>query len=173
MEPLRLVIMGVSGCGKSTVGQQLATHFGCDFLEGDSLHSQHNLALMASGTPLSDDDRAAWLEAIARRLSDFPPDKGLVVSCSALKRIYRDRLRLASPSLRFVHLHGDRGVLVRRLQQRQGHYMPVSLLDSQLDILEPPADEENAITLNIADAPSSMVALITKQLTQTAQISDS
>lgn len=168
MEPLRLVIMGVSGCGKSTVGQQLASHFKCDFLEGDSLHSQQNLALMAAGTPLSDEDRAAWLDGIAQRLSDFPHDKGLMVSCSALKRIYRDRLRLASPALRFVHLQGDRGVLATRLLKRQGHFMPPSLLDSQLDILEPPGADENAISINIAKTVSSIVESIARQLAQPA-----
>ena len=168
MEPLRLVIMGVSGCGKSTVGQQLASHFKCDFLEGDSLHSQQNLALMAAGTPLSDEDRAAWLDAIAQLLSDFPHDKGLMVSCSALKRIYRDRLRLASPVLRFVHLQGDRGVLATRLLGRQGHFMPPSLLDSQLDILEPPGADENAMSINIAKTVSSIVESIAGQLAQPA-----
>lgn len=168
MQPLYLVIMGVSGCGKSTVGQQLAMRLGFDFLEGDSLHSQHNLALMASGTPLSDEDRAAWLDVIAQSLSDLSPDQGLVVSCSALKRTYRDRLRRACPALCFVHLHGDRGVLAKRLQQRQGHYMPPSLLDSQLETLELPGSDEHAITLDIVEPASSLVAQIAKLLAQPA-----
>ncbi len=169
MQPLRLVIMGVSGCGKSSVGQQLAKHFGCDFLEGDSLHSPDNVARMTSGTPLSDEDRAVWLDAIAQGLRNLLPDEGLVVACSALKRTYRDRLRLACPALRFVHLHGARAVLARRMQRRQGHYMPPSLLDSQLETLEPPGADEHAITVNIAEPVSSLVAHVAKLLAQPAQ----
>jgi len=170
MQVLRLVIMGVCGCGKSTVGQQLATRLGCNFLEGDSLHSPHNLALMAAGTPLSDDDRAVWLDIIAQSLNDLSPSEGLVVSCSALKRKYRDRLRLACPALRFVHLHGERGLLAKRLHQRRGHYMPASLLDSQLETLELPGADEDAITLNIVEPASSLVAHIAKLLEKPASI---
>jgi carbohydrate kinase (thermoresistant glucokinase family) len=168
MQPLRLVIMGVSGCGKTTVGQQLAMRLGLDFLEGDSLHSQHNLTLMAAGTPLSDEDRAVWLDLITQNLSDLSPDKGLVVSCSALKRSYRDRLRLACPALRFVHLQGERSVLAARLQQRKGHYMPASLLGSQLETLEPPGTDEQAITLDIVKPASTLVAHLAKLLARPA-----
>ncbi|MFY8179449.1 MAG: gluconokinase [Limnohabitans sp.] len=128
----RLVIMGVSGCGKSTVGERLAQRLGVPFLEGDDLHPPHNVALMAAGTPLTDADRADWLDAIAARLSDLQPDEGLVVSCSALKRRYRDRLRAAASDLQFVHLYGDHALLATRLAQRQGHYMPPALFLSQL-----------------------------------------
>lgn len=148
---LRLVIMGVSGCGKSTVGEGLAKALHLPFLEGDSLHPPRNVALMAAGTPLTDEDRAGWLDTIAARLAALPDDAGLVVSCSALKRTYRDRLRRAAPDVRFVHLHGTTALLAQRLQQRQHLYMPPTLLDSQLATLEMPTADEHVIALNIAD----------------------
>ena len=151
MRALRLVIMGVSGCGKSTVGEGLAKALRLPFLEGDSLHPPRNVALMASGTPLTDEDRAGWLDTIAARLSSLPDDQGLVVSCSALKRAYRDRLRRATPDVRFVHLHGSPALLAERLQQRQHLYMPPTLLDSQLATLEMPTADEHVIALNITD----------------------
>lgn len=168
MKPPRLVIMGVSGCGKSTVGRQLSVNLGVSFLEGDELHPPSNVALMAAGTPLTDDDRAGWLDAIAHRLQILSDTQGLVVSCSALKRIYRDRLRRACPELRFVLLHGERDVLAARLAQRQGHYMPASLLDSQLQTLEAPMADEHAIILHITEPTAVLVAHIEHQLTLTA-----
>ncbi len=160
----RLIIMGVSGCGKSTVGQRLAQRLGVPFLEGDALHPPHNVALMAAGTPLTDADRADWLEAIAHRLAGLQTDEGLVVSCSALKRIYRDRLRAASPDLQFVHLHGDHSVLADRIRQRQGHYMPATLLASQLATLEIPSADEAALSLDIAEPADRLVAHIEHHL---------
>ena len=151
MRALRLVIMGVSGCGKSTVGEGLAKALHLPFLEGDSLHPPRNVALMAAGTPLTDEDRAGWLDTIAARLASLPDDQGLVVSCSALKRAYRDRLRRAASDVRFVHLHGTPALLAERLQQRQHLYMPPTLLDSQLATLEMPGADEHIITLNIAE----------------------
>lgn len=164
MTPPRLVIMGVSGCGKSTVGQRLAQRIGVPFLEGDSLHPPRNVALMAAGTPLTDEDRAGWLDTIATRLSSLGPEEGLVVSCSALKRAYRDRLRLATPDLRFVHLHGDRALLAERLQARRHDYMPPTLLDSQLRTLEIPASDEAVLTLDIAQPLEQLVAHIEHHL---------
>jgi carbohydrate kinase (thermoresistant glucokinase family) len=150
--------MGVSGCGKSTVGLQLAGLLHCDFLEGDSLHPPRNVALMAAGTPLTDADRAEWLATIAQRLGDAQAaQRGLVVSCSALKRRYRDQLRAACPGLRWVHLHGSATQLQQRLAGRQGHYMPPSLLASQLATLEPPAPDEAVTVLDIA-APAETLA---------------
>ncbi len=160
----RLIIMGVSGCGKSTVGERLAQKLGLSFLEGDALHPPRNVALMAAGTPLTDADRADWLDTIAHHLSALPPHEGLVVSCSALKRAYRDRLRAAEPSLRFVHLTGDKQLLEARLDQRQGHYMPPTLLDSQLLTLEPPSAEEGALSLDIAESAEHLVAQIEQHL---------
>ncbi|MEY4436070.1 MAG: hypothetical protein RL175_1025 [Pseudomonadota bacterium] len=160
----RLIIMGVSGCGKSTVGERLAQRLGVPFLEGDALHPPHNVALMAAGTPLTDADRADWLDAIAARLSALHANEGLVVSCSALKRIYRDRLRRATSDVHFVHLHGDHALLAARLGQRQGHYMPPALLASQLDTLEIPAPDEGALSLDIAEPADRLVAHIEHHL---------
>lgn len=160
----RLIIMGVSGCGKSTVGERLAQRLGVPFLEGDDLHPPHNVALMAAGTPLTDADRADWLDAIAERLSDLQPDVGLVVSCSALKRRYRDRLRAAASDLQFVHLYGDHALLATRLAQRQGHYMPPALLLSQLETLEIPSADESALSLDITEPADNLVTQIEHHL---------
>ena len=148
--PLHIVVMGVSGCGKSTIGQAIAERLGLPFIEGDSLHSARNVALMASGSALTDADRAEWLAAIAQKLGQAAAaGRGLVVSCSALKRRYRELLRGGAPDLRFIHLHGSLAVLRQRMSQRRGHYMPASLLDSQLATLEPPGADEAALTINI------------------------
>ena len=151
-----IVVMGVSGCGKSTLGQALAEALGVPYIEGDALHPPRNVALMAAGTPLTDADRAGWLDVIGERLAQAG-DQGAVVACSALRRIYRDRLRAASPGLRLVHLHGDPALLAERIGQRTGHYMPPALLPSQLQTLEPPDPDEAAITLDIAQPPEALV----------------
>ena len=146
--------MGVSGCGKSTVGALLAQLLRCEFLEGDSLHPARNVARMAAGVALTDADRRDWLQALAQHLkAAHDADQGLVVSCSALKRSYRDGLRSASAGLAFVHLHCGPALLGQRLAARTGHYMPASLLASQLETLEAPADDEHAITLDAHLAP--------------------
>ena len=160
----RLIIMGVSGCGKSTVGERLGARTRIPFIEGDTLHPLRNVALMAAGTPLTDEDRAGWLDDIASRFGALEADAGLIISCSALKRKYRDRLRAACPDLRFIHLHGDKALLEQRLQYRTGHYMPPSLLTSQLQTLEPPGSDEPAITLDIAMPTDQLVAHIEQQL---------
>ena len=119
--------MGVCGCGKSSVGRQLAQALGLDFLEGDELHPPRNVALMAGGTALTDADRADWLSAIASRLGQaLAAGRGLVVSCSALTRAYRDLLRAACPGLRLIYLHGSTELLRLRLQARSGHYDPAA-----------------------------------------------
>lgn len=151
-----IVVMGVSGCGKSTLGQALAEALGVPYIEGDALHPPRNVALMAAGTPLTDADRAGWLDVIGERLAQAG-DQGAVVACSALRRLYRDRLRAASPGLRLVHLHGDPALLAERIGQRTGHYMPPALLPSQLQTLEPPDPDEAAITLDIAQPPEALV----------------
>lgn len=146
----RIVVMGVSGSGKSTIGRLIAARLGVAFVEGDELHPARNVALMAAGTPLNDADRAGWLDAIAERIGAArAEDAGLVVACSALKRAYRDRLRAADPALRFVHLHGDGALLRERMARRRDHYMPASLLDSQLRTLEPPDATEDAARFDI------------------------
>lgn len=138
-----IIVMGVSGCGKSTLGRALAEALGGVFVEADMLHSAQNVAKMAAGTALDDEDRWPWLALVGAALA---PPGTVVVACSALKRAYRDFLTdTAGRQVRFVFIELDRPDLVRRIQQREGHYMPASLLDSQLTALEPPAAEENAV----------------------------
>lgn len=143
-----IVVMGVSGSGKSTVGQALAEALGWDFQEGDALHPPANIEKMHAGIPLDDADRAPWLERIAAWIADMKRRRlDGVVSCSALKRSYRDLLRKADADLRFVYLHLSRAELERRLRHRE-HFMPPSLLDSQLQALEPPSAGEPALTVD-------------------------
>jgi len=152
--------MGVSGSGKSTIGAQLARALGVEFVEGDDLHPPSNVERMAAGIPLTDDDRQDWLIAIAARLRDAKrAGVGLVASCSALKRSYRDLLRSAGdPAVRFVYLKGIKPLLTERMAQRRGHFMPGSLLDSQLAILEEPSPDERAFLCDIREAPEAIVA---------------
>ena len=151
VQGLRIVVMGVCGAGKSTVGQALAAALKIDFVEGDALHPPGNLHTMASGTPLTDADRLGWLEAVARHLADvasFP--RGVVISCSALKLSYRNLLRSSAPNLQLVYLQGSAQLLEQRLLARGVHFMPPSLLRSQLETLEAPSASENAVTLSIS-----------------------
>ena len=153
-----VVVMGVSGCGKSTVGRLIAKRLACEFLEGDDLHPPRNLERMAAGIALTDHDRRDWLKAIAEQLADASAARyGLIVSCSALKRSYRNQLRTASNELAFVHIHGSLEVLEARMLSRTGHFMPPSLLASQLQTLEPPAADEPCITLDAA-LPAEQIA---------------
>ncbi|WP_256869786.1 gluconokinase [Paenarthrobacter ureafaciens] len=149
-KPTHVVVMGVAGCGKSTVGAALAERLGARFLDGDSLHPQANIDKMAAGTPLNDDDRAPWLAEIGRRFSTS--DAALVIACSALKRAYRDIIRSGDPSVAFVHLHGTRELLNERMNNRPGHFMPASLLDSQLATLEALEVDESGLSVGIADS---------------------
>lgn len=162
---LRWVVMGVSGSGKSTVGAALANHFAVAFLEGDAYHPAANVSKMTAGIPLDDDDRAGWLDALATEIGQACSEgRGLVLSCSALKRRYRDLLRAADPALRFVHLAGPRELIAERMHGRPGHYMPPSLLDSQLSILEPLQADEAGLTLDITLAPTALVDRITQSI---------
>ena len=155
--------MGVSGCGKSTVGAALAQALGQAFIEGDSLHPPRNVALMAAGTPLTDADRAGWLATIADKLAQAQAEgAGLVVSCSALKRSYRDLLRARCPGMRLVYLHGTAKQLASRLQARSGHYMPASMLASQLTTLEVPSPDEQALRFDIG-LPAHQIATAAAQ----------
>lgn len=161
----RVVVMGVCGCGKSTVGQALAEQLGVPYIEGDVLHPAENVRRMSAGIPLTDEDRAGWLDAIAARLAGEPgATQGAVVACSALKRRYRDRLRAAAPDLRLVFLHGDEALLAARLANRPGHYMPASLLPSQLATLEPPQADEHALVGDIAQPTDVLVARFAQAL---------
>ncbi len=157
-----VVVMGVSGCGKSTVGELLAATLGVDFAEGDDLHPAANIAKMASGAPLTDADRAPWLDRVAAWLDERVP-RGGVIACSALKRAYRDRLRANAPALFVVHLTADRAQLRRRLSSRRGHFMPPTLLDSQLATLEPLAADEYGRTLDATAAPELLVRSVASE----------
>ncbi|KRC59095.1 gluconate kinase [Agromyces sp. Root81] len=153
---IRLVIMGVSAVGKSTVGRSLAERFGVPFRDADDLHPASNVAKMASGVALDDVDRDPWLDLVGAELE--ASTTGVVMACSALKRAYRDRLREAAPATVFLHLHGSRELLAARAAARADHFMPASLLDSQLAALEPLATDEAGITVDVADAPAEIVA---------------
>ena len=160
-EPVILVVMGVSGCGKTTVGQALAHHLGCEFAEGDQFHPPQNVAKMAAGTPLTDDDRWGWLKTLSARMAQArAKGQSLVLSCSALRKPYRDILREGAPRAWFVHLHGNIGVLHQRMASRPGHYMPPSLLQSQLDTLEMPEADERVVSLDIATPLPEMVSSV-------------
>jgi carbohydrate kinase (thermoresistant glucokinase family) len=138
-----VVMMGVCGCGKTSVGQRIAARMGCRFIEGDDLHSVENQEKMASGTPLTDDDRWPWLDSIAAEMRALDQaGESAVIACSALRQAYRDRLRRSGADVRFVHLTGDVDVIRERMGMRRGHYMPLSLLDSQLATLEPARADE-------------------------------
>lgn len=161
MQNTRWVVMGVSGCGKSTVGQALALANGVPFVEGDQYHPQANVIKMSAGLPLNDDDRAGWLQALQAQISAARDrGEGLVVSCSSLKRRYRDLLRQGDPALRFAHLSGAQALISARMQARVGHYMPPSLLDSQFRDLEPLQPDEAGITLHIDTPPEELVTQI-------------
>lgn len=161
--------MGVSGAGKSTVGEAVARRLDLPFVEGDAFHPPENVAKMRGGTPLTDDDRASWLRALAERIREASvAGTGIVVTCSALKRAYRDVLRSAASGLRFVHLRGPRGVIAERLAGRSGHYMPPSLLDSQLATLEEPGPDEGAWVLDVDRPPEEIVDAIVATARATA-----
>jgi carbohydrate kinase (thermoresistant glucokinase family) len=149
--------MGVSGSGKSTVGAGLARAIGVHFLDADDLHPIRNVEKMASGTPLTDEDRWLWLASVGGALAAAGDDgSGIVVACSALKRSYRDRIREAAPLSWFLYLEGSDAVLANRVALRAGHFMPAALLTSQLAALEPLADDETGMTLSI-DQPVSRI----------------
>ncbi|MEU2750906.1 gluconokinase [Streptomyces collinus] len=150
--PHVVVVMGVAGTGKTTIGPLLAARLGVPYAEGDDFHPPANIAKMSAGTPLTDEDRLPWLDAIGAWAQERARLGG-VVSCSALKRSYRDRLRAAAPGVVFVHLTGDRALIEDRMSHRQGHFMPTALLDSQFATLQPLAADEAGVGVDVAGGP--------------------
>ena len=151
-----VVVMGVSGAGKSTVGIALADRLGLPYRDADAFHPQANIDKMAAGHPLDDRDRAPWLEAIGRWLA-AQQDVGAVASCSALKRRYRQALLAAAPTTHFLHLSGAAEVISDRMRHRPGHFMKVSMLRSQIETLEPLADDEPGVAIDVRQPVSAIV----------------
>jgi len=161
---LRLIVMGVSGCGKSTLAAALSEKLGLDMVDGDDLHLPESVAKMRAGVALQDEDRWPWLDRIGAYLSQAHP-QGRVVACSALKRVYRDRIREQAGEVCFVFLDGDFELIQQRMHQRVGHYMQPGLLDSQFRTLEKPqADEHDVIRLPITEPVQDMVRLALQAL---------
>ncbi|WP_336920810.1 gluconokinase [Aquipuribacter sp. SD81] len=159
-----LVVMGVSGTGKSTIAAELERLLGWTFLEGDSLHPRRNVEKMSAGTPLTDQDRAPWLQAIADWTAvEHVEGRSSVVTCSALRRVYRNVLREDVPGTWFVHLVGDPDLIMERMETRK-HFMPPSMLRSQLDTLEPLGDGEDGATFDISDTPEAIAAQVLDRL---------
>ncbi len=158
---LAVVLMGVSGCGKTTVGRLLAAELGCAFIEGDDFHSQAEVAKMSAGIPLEDEDRRPWLALLADEIAAATAaGRRIVLACSALKAAYRDILARGSPSVVFVHLSGPQELIAARIARREGHFFPPALLASQYAILEPPGELE----VSIDAAPGAIVAAIVRLL---------
>ncbi|MFC5039273.1 gluconokinase [Tianweitania sediminis] len=150
------ILMGVAGSGKTLIGERLAARLGFDFIDGDDLHSPSNIAKMARGEPLTDDDRAPWLKEVGLALRHH--EKPLIIGCSALKRRYRDQIRAAAGRpLAILYLEGDRALIADRMAKRQRHFMPVTLIDSQFAALEPPGQDEAAIRVSIDNEPETIV----------------
>lgn len=147
--------MGVSGCGKTTIGEIIAPHYQAKFFDGDNLHPRENVEKMSKGQPLTDEERWPWLETVGKTLQ---AESSVIIACSALKRSYRDHIRSFSPSTEFVLLHGTKEVLSSRLGARKGHFFPASLLDTQLALLEPLASDEAGVKVNIDQTEDEIAA---------------
>jgi len=169
-ERLGVVVMGVSGSGKSTVTTGIAAALSLDSIDGDALHLPQSVAKMVAGIPLADEDRWPWLDRIGAHLADTEAHpRGLVVACSALKRRYRDRLRSASPGVCFIFLDGAAEVIAARMAGRSGHFMPGTLLESQLKTLERPGpDESDVLHLSIEAPIDSVIRCAVQALTDGA-----
>ncbi|MEU2601150.1 gluconokinase [Streptomyces hirsutus] len=153
--PHVVVVMGVAGTGKTTIGPLLAARYGVPYAEGDDFHPPANIAKMSAGTPLDDGDRWPWLDAIGE-WAHGRAGLGGVVSSSALKRSYRDRLRAAAPGVVFVHLTGDRALIEDRMSHREGHFMPTALLDSQFATLQPLEPDEAGVAVEVSGSPEEI-----------------
>lgn len=163
-----VVVKGVSGTGKTTVGTLLARRLGVPYVEADDFHPPENIAKMSAGRPLDDADRAPWLDAVGRWAAHRAGDGG-VISCSALKRRYRDRLRRHAPDLFFLHLRGDKELITRRIAARRGHFMPASLLDSQFAALEELQEDERGAVVDVAAAPEAVAEQAVVALDESAK----
>ncbi|GAA3061048.1 gluconokinase [Rhizobium viscosum] len=161
-----IIVMGVSGSGKSSIGEKIAAGLGLPFVEGDALHPAANVEKMSRGIPLSDEDRVPWLDRIGKEMkASLTKGEGIIVSCSALKRSYRDRLRTAAGGdLYFVYLEGSKELLTERMGHRKGHFMPTSLLESQLQTLEVPTGEPGVVTVDIDDTIDDIASKALKAL---------
>lgn len=158
--PPVFIVMGVSGCGKSTIGKLLAAEFEFSFFDGDDYHPEENVKKMSSGIPLNDEDREGWLRSL-NKLAKKYSDKGAVIACSALKKSYRNSLMKALKNqMEFVYLEGSKEEILSRLEERKGHFMPPGLLDSQLDTLEVPL---HSITVSIKETPTKIVSEIIRK----------
>ncbi len=166
-----LVIMGVSGSGKTTIAQGLSRKLGWQYQEGDALHPPSNVAKMSSGTPLTDADRLPWLQRIALKIDEWrAAGVSGVVTCSALKRSYRDIIAGNRPDVVVVYPRGSRALIAGRMAQRKGHFMPSSLLDSQFGILEEPSPDENSVTIDIDRLPEAIVDEIVHRVEEHAKV---
>ncbi len=163
--PHVVVVMGVAGTGKTTIGPLLAARLGVPYAEGDDFHPRANIAKMSAGTPLDDDDRRPWLDAIGTWAHERA-GLGGVVSCSALKRSYRDRLRAEAPGVLFVHLTGDRALIEDRMTHRQGHFMPTALLDSQFAALQSLGADEAGVAVDVGGSPEEITERAAKALSE-------
>ena len=156
-----IIIMGVSGSGKSTIGSNLAEKLHLPYFDADDYHPIENVKKMSSGKPLNDDDRQPWLEILSDKIAEWNQTGGAVLACSALKESYRSILQSKSKNIQFVYLKGDRDLILDRMKKRSGHYMPPELLDSQFDALEEP---ENTIKVSIEPSPEEIVERIVSKL---------
>jgi gluconokinase len=168
--PIRWVVMGVSGCGKSSIGRQLAARRGVPYAEGDDYHTAANVAKMAAGTALTDADRQEWLATLQAKIgAAAAAGDSLVLSCSSLKRRYRDLFRSADPALVFIHLDGPRALISARMHARPNHYMPPSLLESQFAALEPLGADERGMRLDIDAPPEQLVDAVMRRFAPATQ----
>lgn len=158
----RYVIMGVAGCGKSSIGAVLGAQIGAQYIDGDDLHPKQNIEKMSRGEPLQDADRWPWLARVGEALATAHQD--VIVGCSALKRSYRDFIRDRADGVVFIHLAGSREVIAKRMAERDGHFMPTSLLDSQFEALQVPGPDEPHIAVDISGTPEDIVEAIIEKL---------
>lgn len=157
-----ICVMGVAGCGKSTIGAALAAALNAPFVEADAYHPAVNIAKMTAGTPLTDEDRLPWLDALG---AAAPREGPAVIACSALRRLYRERLtKAAGAPVFFIHLAGQKSEIAGRMATRGGHFMPTTLLDSQFATLEPPGPDEPHLALDVSNPPDTLIAIVLKEL---------